>query len=460
MTVSAKADESSTAKLSGTAVFRSSISNKDLDLGFKALDARLYAEAQQRLSRGLLQLNKTRGGAKLSALVHLGLAETYMGLDNLERARVLLEEAKDICFSEYGENSREAARYYGDLAELYLADSKVALASGAAEKCLKITEKLAPGTRDLALVQSLMGRVQCQASYYDEAKDYFKKALPTLELESGRDRLDYASALMGLAETERKLGNVEESVETMKKALALKDDAVLLNRTPNEKGLVKFDWVEGSYGSRQIVDPVYPLKYMVVGKLRVACTLVRSYKHLAVLISLANCGDKPIQVAVGQVELIKVSPGRKSLVFCDPGLIDEVLEEDVILDRTWRRRTLCHLQKSRRIPGYLKNGVLDPDDFFGNNLFGLYGAWDTNLRDAPPVVTREQFFYDDKPKTSDQEVLGFMRGNGAARPTYIETGAARTGLVFFLRERYEDALVKLFIGNAELRFPFHVAPGQ
>jgi hypothetical protein len=178
------------------------------------------------------------------------------------------------------------------------------------------------------------------------------------------------------------------------------------------------------------------------------------------LISLANCSNHPIALSVGAVDLVKVNPGRKSLVFCDPGLIDEVLEEDVILDRTWRRQTLCHIQKSRKIPGYLKNGALDADDFLGNNDWGLYGMWDSHLRDAPPIVTREQFFFDERPKYADQEILTFMRGNGQVRPTLIETGGARSGVVFFLRERYDDALVRLFIGNAELRFPFHVTPGQ
>lgn len=446
--------------LEGTASFRTSIGSKDYDLGMKALDARMYAQARDRLLTALLNLNKTRDNVNQKALARLSLAEAYLGLENYPRARLMLGEAKQACFDAFGADSDVAARYYKDLAELNLASDQVADASEAANQCLKLLERRGEKGREFANAQALLGRVLFRQAYFEEARENYKKALPVLELDPGRDRMDYANALQGLAVVEKKLGEEAESAEVMKKALAIKDDAVLLPKTRDDRGVVKFEWTEGLQGSRQIVDPTYPLKYMVVDGVRVACTVVRSYKHIAVLISLANCTRQPVQLAVGAVTLERTAPGRKDMVFCDPGLIDEVLEEDVILDRTWRRRTLCYIQKSRRIPGYLKNGVLDTDDFFGNNEFGLYGAWDSALRDAPPIVTREQFFYDEKPKGADQELLGFMRGNGAIRPTYIETGGARTGVVFFLRERYDDALVRLNIGNAELQFPFHMAAGQ
>ncbi len=446
--------------LSGTASFRTTVTAKDLDLGLKALEWRLYDQSRERLLRALDSLNKTRDGMNLKAIARLSLAEAYLGLENYPRTQLMLGEAKLAIFDAFGAESQEAARYYADLAELSLSMNQIPAASAAATQNLRIIEKRGKVGYELAQAQVLMGRVSSKQSFYDEAKDYLKKALPVLEMAPGKDRLDYANALQALAVVEKKLGDEPESAELMKKCLAIKDDAMSLSKSQEQKGIVKYQWTEGMYGSRQIVDPTYPLKYMVIGGVRVACTVVRSYKHVGVLISLANCSNHPLHLSVGSATLEKLSPGRKFMVYCDPGLIDEVLEEDVILDRTWRRRTLCHIQKSRRIPGYLKNGFLDTDDFFGNNEFGLYGAWDNALRDAPPIVTREQFFYDEKPKHSDQELLGFMRGNGSIRPTYIETGGARTGVIFFLRERWDDALVRIHIGNAELQFPFHLAPGQ
>ncbi len=447
-------------RLTGTASFSASLTARDYDQGLKDLSLRLYGPAKERLARALESLSKTRDGNEQKARAKLSLAEAYLGLENYPRAKTMLEEARLACFETFGANSEEVVRYYADLAELNLETGTAASATQAADQCLKLVEKNGKQGFELAKAQVLMGRVLSNQNYNEMARDFLKKALPALEMAPGIDRLEYANALASLALVEKKMGNEDESAEQMKKAFAIKDDAVDLTKTESQKGVVKYKWTEGLYGSRQIVDPTYPLKYMVVDGVRVACTVVRSYKHMAVLISLANCSPKPLHLAVGAASLEKLSPGRKLMEYCDPGLIDEVLEEDVILDRTWRRKALCHIQKSRRIPGYLKNGVLDSDDFFGNNEFGLYGAWDSHLRDAPPIVTREQFFYDERPKHGDQEILGFMRGNASVRPTYIETGAARTGVVFFLRDRWDDALVRVKIGNAELQFPFHVAPGQ
>lgn len=460
---SAEAPESKSqpgSTLTGSASYNSSRGSRDFEIGLKALDARLYRPAQEHLSKALESFSKTRVEPGIRLVAHLALAEALLAGDNIEKARLHLEQVKSECQSGAG-GDQPRARYFADLAELQLAQCANGSASeAAANKCIQILQKSPDKSFELALAHLLRGRALMQQAYFEEARDEFKKAIPVLEKEPGKNRLDYAAALAGLAAAEKKLEHESESVALMKTALGLKDDAVVLDKTADQRGLVRFDWLEGLYGSAQIVDPVYPLKYMVVNGVRVACTLVRSDKHLAVLISLANCCKNPIQLAVGPVSLVKVKPGRKTLDFCDPGLIDEALEEQVVLDRTWRRRILCHIQKSRLIPGYLKDGVLDPDDFFGNNQWGLYGAWDTHLRDTPPLVPRDQLFFDDRPRSADQEILLFMRGNAQVRPTYIETGAARTGVVFFLRERYEDVIVRVFIGNAELRFPFHVAPGQ
>lgn len=443
--------------LVGALQFSTNLRTRDYELGVNALEARLFADAEYRFKRACQSL---KDGSQMYVLARLGLAEAYLARDNFDRARVVLNELRSSLISGFGSDSNEIARYFAADAKLSLVAGRADAALSAAEESLRIRSSNMGSQRDLALALCLYGKALHLKSYFAEAKEYFKKSLKILELEPGKDRIDYADALEALSRVEKKLGNEKESSELMKKALAIKNDAVKLQLTADHAALVKFDWEEGLYGSRQIIDPVYPLKYMVVGGVRVAVTLVRSYKHLAVLVSLANCSDHPLQLAAGVLSLEKTSPGHEKLEFCDPGLIDEVLEEEVILSKTWRRRTLCHLQKSRRIPGYLKNNSLDADDFFGNNEFGLYGAWENSLRDKPPIVTREQFFFDDKPKGSDQEILGFMRGNGAIHPTYIEAGAAKTAIVFFLRKRYEEALVRVSIGNAELTFPFHTAPGQ
>lgn len=447
--------------MKGSATFRAQLpASKDFALGMKALDARLYIEAEKRLSRASIELRKTRSTEKERTVARLGLAEAYLAMESPARARTVLTELRGECFAQFGAESVECARYNLDFADLLYQEGKYDAAIKSAEQALKTMEKSGKPF-DAALCHILIGKIETKQTYYDHAKQSFKAALPALELEPGRDRLDYAEALYGLSIAEKKLGNEADANELMKKSLALKDDAVQLDKTDEQLGQVQFHWIDGMPGSRQIGDPLYPLKYMVIDGLRVACTLVRSQKHMAVLISLANCSKSPMAVAVGKVTLEKVNPGRKFLYYCDPAYLDNVLEEDVVLGLTWRRRWLEHIQRSRKIPGYLKNGSLDPDDFYGNNVFGVYGGWDSNLRDLPPVVTREEYYYEShKHQTPDNDLLAFMRGSASSiRPTIIEPGSARTGLVLFLRDRYDDAEVTLHLGNAVVKFPFHVPAG-
>lgn len=445
--------------LRGSASFRASSPGlKDYDIGMKALDLRLYKEAEKRLFKASLELRKTRGTERPRVLAKLGLTEAYLAQELTERARTTLTEIKNECFSMFGAQSPEASRYLLEEAELFMQEGKLDMALKSAEQCMKILGQ-SGSAFDLAICQMQIGEIQLKQGYFEEARTSFKKALSTLELEPGRDRLDYARGLSGLARAERKCGNELESVETMKKATAILDDAVQLDKTQDQKGLVKYDWTEGMSESRQIADPLYPLKYMVIDGVRVAVAVVRSQKHVVAIISLANCSKKPLAIAVGAVTVEKIKPGRKFMYYCDPAVIDTVLEEESVLGLTWRRRWLEHIQKSRKIPGYLKNGALDPDDFYGNNVFGMYGAWDSNLRDAPPIVTREQFFYEDH-KTSDADLLTFMRGSSSSiRPTFIEAGGARTGLVLFLHDRYEKLMVRLHIGNALVQIPFDIPGG-
>ena len=446
--------------LKGSASFRvASPASKDYDIGMRALDARLYKEAEQRLAKASIELRKTRNLERPRVLAKLGLAEAYLAQGMTMRARTTLSELRADCFSIFGAESPEVARYHLELGEELLQEGKLEHALQSAEECLRILTKNGSAL-DVAISNVLIGRIQLKQTYFDEARKSFRKALATLELEPGRDRLEYAYALSGLAMAEKNAGHEDESAAVMKKAIAIKDDAVELDKTQDQKGLVTYEWIDGMPGSRQIADPLYPFKYMVIDGLRVAVAVVRSQKHMGVLISIANCSKKTLAVAVGKVELEVVNPGRKFMYYCDPNYIDTVLEEDVVLGLTWRRHWLEHIQKSRKIPGYLKNSILDPDDFYGNNVFGTYGAWDSALRDAPPIVTREQFFYDENKPPPDTDMLTFMRGSSSSiRPTIIEPGSARTGLVMFLRERYDDAIVRMHLGNALIEFPFHVPAG-
>lgn len=448
--------------LSGSTSVRVDASTKNYEAGMRDLELRLYKNAERRLELSWLEFRKTAKHADLELLSRLGLAEVYLGTDRADQAKRMLEPSINEFSRQFGADSVELGRLYYDLAMAAYSGADLFKARSYVEKSLSIREKiLADEHHDIGLTFSLLAQIQDAQGLQEDSQDNYKKALKALEKHSGIDRLDYAEALYGLSVVKQKLGDDQESKQLAENALELKGLAVRFDKTPAQKGVVNFLWRDGMYGSRQVPDSIYPLKYLLVDKLRIASTVVRSDKHTAVLISLANCGRTPIRLAVGPVIMEKISPSSGRLFFCDPALLDVALEEQRISDLTWRRAWLCHLQKTRRIPGYLRNGELDPENFLGNNLFGLYGNWDMNLADAPPVVTREQFIFDQKRLPYDVDLMGFMRGSSTdIRPTLIAPGDARTGLVLFLRQRYETAKVTITVGNARIQIPFKAAAGQ
>jgi hypothetical protein len=216
-------------------------------------------------------------------------------------------------------------------------------------------------------------------------------------------------------------------------------------------------WEQGSPRSRLIADDEYPLKYVLVDDLRVAATAVRSENVIGVLISLANCGRSRIQLAVGPTRLEQMKPKHKDFLYVPPQILDIPLEEEHITDLTWRRRWLNHIEKNRYIPGFLKNNALDVDNFFGNNQFGEFGNWPVIANEETPIVTREEFLYGKK-RQPDISTINFLsRGSNGYRPTYLDPGESKTGLVFFKQERFDRAQIDINIGNTMIEIPIDSA---
>jgi hypothetical protein len=208
-----------------------------------------------------------------------------------------------------------------------------------------------------------------------------------------------------------------------------------------------------------VPDQDYPLKYVYVDGLRVAAALVRSENVIGVLISLTNCSRNRKELALGKVSLVQLAPKNRNFRYVHPTELDMTLEAEHITELTWRRRWLNHIQKTRRIPGYLKDGVLDVDNFFGNNTFGPYGHWQTVARNETPIVTREQFLYSpyrDNGNNADQADFLSHTPVGT-RPTYLEVGDSKTGLIYFGQERFDRARLKIVIGNMVVQIPFNSA---
>lgn len=467
--VSAEEDAKKTAMagssgaLSGSAVSSPPVVRL-LGAAEKALDLRLYGEAKSKYDQTQKELYRGFHDARVQCLVKMGQAEVMLkSQEDAHSAIQTLLGCINLCRSSFGEQSPESARLHLLLAEAYLSRKKPDKAALECNQALEIHKTLDPAGHGTAAALSLAGRIEAAKGLHKEAQEFYLQALKILEAVPGQDMLDYANTLYASGLARQALGDDTGAGAAIEKARGMMDLAVNLSKTPDHKGVVHYQWSDGVPECRQIYDNTYPLKYMVVDNLRIAVAIVRSDEHLAAIVSLANCSKEPLKVAVGPVIAEKTSPGDRSKMFyCDPGLIDLPLEEECVSNLTWRRRWLCHIQKTHRIPGYLKSGALDPDNFYGNNVFGVYGCWDGSLQNAPPVVTREQFFYEMERKSPNyNEVERFMaRSTGGFKPALIDPGDARTGVVFFLRQRYDTARVRVMVGNAIVDFPFQAVAGR
>ncbi len=460
-----KAAFAGTTSLTGNAIVTTAPAVRLLEAAELANEHRLYKEAEIKYQAVIHEIHRGYHEPKALCLTKIGLAEIAFKADEDSQTAIRsLLSSIPLCNTAFGASSDQMSRIEFGLSEAYLCEGKLDKALESCRRSLNIRNRIDANGHDTGMTLALLGKIEHARGFYKEARENFAQALQILEIKAGLDMLDYANTLYAAGLTKLAAGDEAEATVTIEKARGMQDLAVNLNKTPDRRGLVHFAWSDGVPECRQVYDSVYPLKYMIIDHLRVAVTLVRSDKHLAAVVSLANCSREPLQVAVGPVVVEKTSPGSRSkMFFCDPGLIDVPLEEECVSNLTWRKRWLCHIQKTHRIPGYLKSGMLDPDNFYGNNIFGIYGCWDGSLQNTPPVVTREQFFFDsNNEKTlSYNEVERFMaRSSGGYKPALIDPGDARTGVVFFLRQRYDSARVRVMIGNAVIDFPFEAVAGH
>lgn len=436
-----------------------------LDEAAQAIQNRFYKEAEKKYQLVVKEIHRGFHDPKAACLTRIGLAEVELhGNEDAQAALKTFASAQQLCDTTYGASSEQMARLEFGTAEAYLSEGKVDKALEHCKRSLAVRTQIDDESHETGVTIALLGRIEHARGFYKEAKETLSRALKILEVKPGVDMLDYANALYAFGLTRLAAGDEEGANAAIEKARGMQDLAVNLNKTPDRKGVVHFTWEDGVPECRQVFDSVYPLKYMIIDSLRIAVTLVRSDKHVGALVSLANCSREPMQVAVGPVVVEKTSPGSRSKMFyCDPGLIDTPLEEECVSNLTWRRRWLCHIQKTHRVPGYLKSGVLDPDNFYGNNVFGTYGCWDGSLKNAPPIVTREQFYFDssNEKTLSYNDVERFMaRSSGGFKPAFIDPGDARTGVIFFLRQRFDTARLRITLGNAVIDFPFQAVAGH
>ncbi len=436
-----------------------SVWQKYYDSGMKALEHRLYVPAEKKLTAAIAELRK-HGRDDITMLSsRLAFGQALDAEDRHVEAERIFNDCllRARCLT--GANSLETAAAAQGLALALVHQGRFDRSEPLCRKALAIRQALLPSNHhDTA--ESLKGLALSLAGQglEEEALPLYRKAISILETAPGYEQMDLADALYDLGLTLHSLGRNAESTSLLAQCFAIRDRATRFDLSAAHKGPVKVRWEDGNPRARQVFDPEYPLKYSTAAGLRVATTIVRSENLLVAIISLANCSKSRIELGVGPVLLEQLAPHAKPFKYIDPATLDIPLEELHITALTWRRRWLNHIEKTRRIPGYLQAGVLDPDNFFGNNIFGPYGHWEALARTATPVVTREQFLYGKDESAPSYDSADFLSTSSIEMlPTFIDPGDSRTGFVYFQRERFDKARLKVIVGNVLMEFPFDSA---
>ena len=443
----------------GHAIFDASGWHKHLQSGLDCIDKRDYEHARAHLSLALDDLRRHNISDARAVQTRLALGQAYLGEERFEQAERLFSQAAERA-AQLRQISLQRGAQAG-LAETLRRQGDNKRAADICRQLLKADEHIDGETSaQRAQMLNTLAATLSQEGLSQPAEEAYGQAEKLLEHVDG-DRYQLAQTRYRLALELHNNGRAADAVPTFEKAFTEFDKQAKFDATLSAAPRLTVTWDEGSPRSRQIIDPEYPLKYVLINDLRVAATAVRSENVIAVLVSLANCGHSRMPLFVGPVDFLQLAPKRKPFMFVPDALLDVPLEQEHVTELTWRRRWLNHIEKNRYIPGFLKNRSLDVDNFFSNNTFGEYGNWGTIACNDTPIVTREEFYYGfPGGKTNDANTVNFLsRSNQAInyRPTFLDPGEAKTGLVFFKQERFDRAQLNITIGNTVVEIPINTA---
>lgn len=445
--------------LHGHASAEQTVFDSSFKAGLKALRDHQFLVAEKRLLNALDELRKHNISDERFVKTRTALGWTYLGLDKAQSAQRMFAEALD----KYPGGSADQALLgstYAGMAETLHSLGNPKRAAVYARKAIDINEPLQPlgtNSRELARAYMALGISESALGLDDESLVAYKRAVDICEKAPGMAETDLADALRGVAQEYEKQGKKSEAKEASAQMYEILDRAVKFDRQPAQSNKVIVYWSDGGLRSRQIYDPDYPMKYVWVNGIRIAATLVRSENVIGALISYSNCSRTRLELALGQVQLEELAPLRKPLAYVPPQKLDMALEEEHISALTWRRAWLNHMEKTRRIPGYLHDGLLDVDNFFANNTFGAYGSWGSIAETRTPLLTREQYLYGLNGHKKSELASFLSSTQGGQTSTYLDPGDSKTGLVFFGHERFSQARLKIPVGNLVVEMPFNSA---
>lgn len=445
--------------LEGSASVSHSAWQQHYDSGIVALDRRQFDLAQKRLTAALAELRKRNINDVQTLQTKNALAAAYLEKEKYDGAQRLFSDVISRAPA-LGKPEQQAKALLG-LAQTFLAQEKFDQAEQTAKQALQVQLSVySPEDASIGKTYDVLGRVYASKNLDEKSLESSKKAIAILEKNPGFGKHDLTEALLSSALVNKIADNDDISDEQFKRAYELIDKQAHFDKPLATSNRLTVRWHEGTPRSRKVADAEYPLRYVFINGLRIAAVPVRSENVIGVIISFANCSQQRQELALGDVSMDQLAPKHKPFDYVSPRALDMELEANHLVELTWRRRWLNHIQKTRRIPGYLKDGILDVDNFLGNNQFGYYGQWATLARPDPPIVTREMFYYnklDNKQLQNDNTANFLSYGHGNVQKTYLEPGDAKTGLVFFRRERFDRAKLDIVVGNTIVQIPFDSA---
>jgi tetratricopeptide (TPR) repeat protein len=427
---------------------------KHYEKGRKDYHSRLYTSAQQHILESIKEAR--RFGWQDNRLVKSrnALAELYCSQGRYTEAQQIFDSTLSLS---KGSQSIEYAQSLNGLAAIALARGNFSKSESLSRQALAIREKLL-GKENAAVGQSLhiLAMALAKQSWLDEAGPLFARSIAILEKNPGSDDFDLADGLRDMALFYQAQGKTDKSAQLFTKAITLKERSIRLDMPPAIAGVISFPWDEGSPGSGQIVDGMYPLKYMTVGGLRIAATVVQSMNLIDILISLKNTTDQAIDVGVGPVNLSTVRPKVKQFERFNPDAIDWVLEENTVWDWTHRQPSLAILQQNTIDPGSIATRAPACKECPGGNVWGRYGRWDS---------TPASLSYSTAKNRARSQIESILMAGEVKWDTVraldmnivrIGPNESRSGLVYFANPHFGEAILRIFVGNTSFDFPFRL----
>lgn len=442
--------------LKGTAEVETSLWGRSYSAGLKACESRDFDEAERKLLFASREAAKFGRRDERSIKTHVALGKLYRLTERYGAAEREYNEALPLARKVLGAQAEDLAECEHGLAWINIFNGKFALAEQYARQAVDIREKLF-GAEDyrVGLSLNVLATVTGRQGWHDEAEGLYKRSLEILQKSAPSDDMNLADALRTCALYLQSRGQMGEAAQLFDRSFDLRERATKFDLPSCQNSSVVICWDRGAPAAKVISEGKYPVEFMNVNGLRVASMVVDLGYRLGVLISIRNNTFRRADVGLGPVvlDVLAPKPGRISPVDLDPSL--QVCEERAFAWLTRNQPFVYNLLITRKTAGFLENGLPDIKHELGANVFGMYGHWGTSTGESLSrkygYARAETIMETEKTQSKYVKNLDFL-------PTVLEAGESRTGIIFFTNPIFQEAVLRLNIGNTTFKFPFHAPP--